>query len=425
MWKKQIQPGEKVPLKLTATERKLVLEDLMCLDQDYEQIIRSTPSGKPVMLTLDELEDFGGFIAAEANHCDDKKKQKKLDAIFEKLQGVQDKYTDAEPTKTPKPQDAKTAQLIADQAVQVAGWTAQALVAAEQLRIKTKPVGRFPLKKDERAVLSLLPIRPLLKSKLLEGEKNFTVAEVGGMTLAVAEHLPEAEPMQQIALLIVVESLMDCLEERITQAATQQAAKGRMKTELTVGMLFQFKITLLDIKPPIWRRIQVQDCTLDKLHEHIQTAMGWTNSHLHQFEIKGQRYGDPELLDEGFDDFGCEDSTTTMVSEVLPKTGKRFAFKYEYDFGDSWEHEVLFEGRPTADPKAKYPLCVEGERACPPEDVGGTWGYETFLAAKDDPDHEEHEMYSEWCPDFDPEAFDAKKATKEMKNGLPDWRQFQ
>ena len=84
--KKQIQPGEKVPLKLTAAERKLVLEDLMCLDEDYEQIIRDTPTGKPVMMTLDDLDDFGGYIAAEANHCDDKKKQKKLDTMFEKIQ---------------------------------------------------------------------------------------------------------------------------------------------------------------------------------------------------------------------------------------------------------------------------------------------------------------------------------------------------
>src|SRR5579871_2773011 len=101
--------------------------------------------------------------------------------------------------------------------------------------------------------------------------------------------------------------------------------------------VYQFKIMLKDSHPPIWRRIQVKDCTLDKLHEHIQTAMGWTNSHLHQFDIKGERYGDPELLDDGFADFECVDSTRTLLCEILPKTNKRFAFKYEYDFGDGWE----------------------------------------------------------------------------------------
>ena len=110
------------------------------------------------------------------------------------------------------------------------------------------------------------------------------------------------------------------------------------------GRLYQFKITLLESQPPIWRRIQVKNCTLDKLHERIQTAMGWTNSHLHQFEIDGERFGDPELLDDGFEDFECVDSTVTKISDIIPKDGKRFRFLYEYDFGDDWEHEVLFEG---------------------------------------------------------------------------------
>ncbi len=188
--------------------------------------------------------------------------------------------------------------------------------------------------------------------------------------------------------------------------------------------IYQLKVVLLDSGPPVWRRLHVSgDARLDWLHAVLQVAMGWTNSHLHQFEIKGQRYGDPELLEDGFDDFECEDSTTTMLSEILPKTGKRFAFKYEYDFGDGWEHEVLFEGNPAVDPKTKYPLCVEGERACPPEDCGGVWGYGGFLEAIRNPKHEEHESILGWVGGrFDPEKFDAKKATRGMKQGLPDWR---
>ncbi len=114
-----------------------------------------------------------------------------------------------------------------------------------------------------------------------------------------------------------------------------------------------------------------------------------------------------------------------MLSEILPKTGKRFSFRYEYDFGDSWEHEVMFEGSPPADPKSKYPLCVEGERACPPEDCGGVWGYADFLEAIRNPKYEEHESMLEWIGGkFDPEKFDPGKATKEMKKGLPDWREM-
>lgn len=186
--------------------------------------------------------------------------------------------------------------------------------------------------------------------------------------------------------------------------------------------LYQFKITLNETKPPIWRRIQVKNCTLDKLHEHIQTAMGWTNSHLHQFEIDKERYGDPELLDDGFADFECIDSTVIKIGDIVPKDGVRFRFQYEYDFGDGWQHAVLFEGCSRAVPGGRYPLCVEGERACPPEDVGGVWGYAEYLEAIADPEHERHEEMLEWIDPLDPDEFDPGNATKMMRRGLPNWR---
>src|SRR5205085_1614856 len=93
------------------------------------------------------------------------------------------------------------------------------------------------------------------------------------------------------------------------------------------------------------------------------------------------------------------------ISDILPKAGKRFRFQYEYDFGDSWDHEVLFEGTVPAEPRVKYPRCLEGERACPPEDCGGVWGYADFVQAIQNPDHEQHEELLEWVGGrFDPEA---------------------
>jgi hypothetical protein len=109
--------------------------------------------------------------------------------------------------------------------------------------------------------------------------------------------------------------------------------------------LYQFKITLLDTRPPVWRRIQVKDGTLDKLHEHVQKAMGWTNSHLHHFRVGERLYGDPLLMQENFEEMGYEDSTRTRLSDILPKSGRWLRFGYDYDFGDGWQHEVLFEGR--------------------------------------------------------------------------------
>ena len=122
-------------------------------------------------------------------------------------------------------------------------------------------------------------------------------------------------------------------------------------------------------------------------------------------------------------DMDYADSTTTTLLAILPESGKRFIFTYEYDFGDGWEHEVVFEGRLRAEPGKRYPLCLEGARACPPEDVGGVWGYLDFLAAISDPKNESHDEMREWIGrKFDPEAFNPTGATRRMKRGLPDWR---
>jgi hypothetical protein len=258
---------------------------------------------------------------------------------------------------------------------------------------------------------------PKLADRLKLDEKNsrtisFTAKELESIREKAEAALPHAsDRILRNSLRHVVNVVTKALEESEEMIPTSDR-------------LYQFKITLVESQPPIWRRIQVKNCTLDKLHEHIQTAMGWTNSHLHQFEIDGKRYGDPELLDDGFEDFECVDSTVTKISEIIPNNGKQFRFLYEYDFGDGWEHEVLFEGCLKAEKGGRYPLCVEGERACPPEDVGGVSGYAEFLKAIADPKHERYDEFVEWAGDFDPEEFDAAKTTKAMRRGLPDWREY-
>lgn len=331
-----------------------------------------------------------------------------------------------EPPQTISFDAAKRAEVLAKNAGQLAEFAAIALVAAESMGIKTKPLEHFTLSPAQREVLLSVPdISKTIKTKLAKEKASFTVAEVASMTMALAEASIDEDPQRQVAILLVAKHLTERLKAGIAavgEAKLSTAKTSKSKAKAGANTVYQFKITLLGSKPSIWRRIQVEDCTLDKLHEHIQTAMGWTNSHLHQFEIFEKRYGDPELLDDGFDDFECIDSTKTRISDITPNAGKRFSFTYEYDFGDGWEHEILFEGSPNKEPGKKYPLCLEGARACPPEDVGGIYGFYDFLEALADPKHEQHDDFMEWGGDFDPKDFDAVETTKAMKKGLPDWR---
>jgi hypothetical protein len=290
--------------------------------------------------------------------------------------------------------------------------------ASARENVVTLPQHSVPLTAAQRKVVA--DLLPELAVRLnLEGKNSrtisFTVNELQTIQQKAQEAIRHAETgMIRNSLRHIIEATTKAIEE--SQGIGSIPASER---------LYQFKITLVESKPPIWRRIQVKNCTLDKFHERIQTAMGWNNSHLHRFEIKGERYGDPENLDDGYDDFDCVDSTITKISEVVPKDGKRIHFLYLYDFGDNWRHEVIFEGCLRAESGQRYPLCVEGERNCPPEDVGGVWGYADFLEALADPSHEEHEEFKQWAGNFNPEEFDAEKLTKLMQRGLPDWKQHE
>jgi hypothetical protein len=320
----------------------------------------------------------------------------------------------------------------AQQAIYFDVFGTQVFEIAQQLRISTKPLESFLLAPAQREVLLSVPKLPnRLRSKLLTGATDFTLAEACRLIQAIAKNLAKENVQQQRALLMVATQLHDRIYEGLLALApppppppTKKPSPGQSKAKPC--RLYQFKITLLRMEPPIWRRIQVPDCTLDKLHEHIQTAMGWTNSHLHEFKIHGERYADPDLLGDDFADFPCHDSRTTLLREILPRTKKHFAFTYEYDFGDSWRHEVVFESQLTSHPQKKYPRCVAGERACPPEDCGGVQGYGNFLVAIRDPQHPEHQAILNWHRGpFDPEKFHALAATRAMQKGLPDWRSWE
>ena len=143
--------------------------------------------------------------------------------------------------------------------------------------------------------------------------------------------------------------------------------------------IYQLKITLLEIDPPIWRRIQVPSTMpLSSLHDAFQVVMGWTDSHLHQYEKDGRYWGDPENNEfEG--DVEIIDERQVPVGKVLLAEGDSMV--YVYDFGDDWRHEVVLEKILPSEATPTKPVCLAGERCCPPEDVGGPHGYQEFLEA--------------------------------------------
>jgi Plasmid pRiA4b ORF-3-like protein len=174
--------------------------------------------------------------------------------------------------------------------------------------------------------------------------------------------------------------------------------------------IYQIKISLSGAKPPIWRTVLVASIiNLETFHEVIQLVMGWTNSHLHQFVANNVFYGIPD------DDFGMEieDETKYKLSHLLKK--EKDTIKYEYDFGDSWEHKILLEKILPFDTKTVLPVCIKGKRACPPEDCGGIWGYEELLEIISDSKHPEHESMLEWLGgSFDPDEFDLEDINDDL-----------
>lgn len=178
--------------------------------------------------------------------------------------------------------------------------------------------------------------------------------------------------------------------------------------------LYLLKIQLLHIEPAIVRRFVVPaDITLDRLHDVIQIVMGWIDSHLHEFAIGNKRY--TEYPESKEDRLTCG---RYRLGDLIKQKGR--TFRYLYDFGDSWEHELVLEDNRYFDPELRMGLiCLDGQRACPPEDVGGAPGYFEFLNALKDPNHEEHESFTEWSGgNFDSELFDPESINWELMKYL-------
>ena len=177
----------------------------------------------------------------------------------------------------------------------------------------------------------------------------------------------------------------------------------------------QLKITLRSVKPRVWRRIAIRSATnLSELAAILEAAMGWLGGHLHAFEGADARYTmpDPEWPDDDLDE------RAFRVRDVLPDVGSKL--RWDYDFGDGWEHDVVVEKIGPGQSDVDVPICLAGRMACPPEDCGGPMGYEALLDALTDPTHPEHDDVREWAPpDFDPTYFDVNETSFALRSARP------
>ena len=178
----------------------------------------------------------------------------------------------------------------------------------------------------------------------------------------------------------------------------------RTKKTAVPPEIYQLKVTLLGTKPPIWRRLLVPaDMTFAQLQQVLHNAMGWEGGHMHEFSAGERRIGwlNPEARVMRMPPL--EDERVVRLCGVLGRVGSKAI--YTYDFGDNWEHSIVLEKRLPVDPNIAYPVCTDGQLACPPEDCGGIPGYYDLVDALSDPSHERHEEMLEWIGEYDTQAF--------------------
>jgi len=198
--------------------------------------------------------------------------------------------------------------------------------------------------------------------------------------------------------------------------ATKRSRVRDSKRRPPADWVHQFLVVLTNTDPLVWRRIQVPESySFWDLHVAIQDAMGWLDCHLHEFRVvldskSGRigRFGIP--VDDFLEQPPVVPDWTVRLSNMVGKG--EMPILYAYDFGDGWNHAVMYEGGAQLQPNVKYPLCVSGARKCPPEDCGGVHGYAEFLEAIRDPKHERHAELLDWIGGvFDPDDFDATTIT--------------
>jgi hypothetical protein len=402
---------EVVMLQLAAPERKVIVSSAHVTDRALVDRIRDAPPRKAISFRFEELEELHvDLIAAEGETRDGKRKRtigQILDKI-EELLDIEDSTDEWEPDLGDEGElfpSIDPGELFHDLLLRQAGDSAEPITC------------RVVLTSEQRERLRHLDAISLDVHRMLSVESpeecafEFNVRQVLGATLAVKEALDScADKDAAKPLLEISERISAGLFAVIVEGAPREVRSRLASLGAPAPVAYQLKITLEGSKPPIWRRVQVADCTLGRLHQILQIAMGWTNSHLHMFEYGNDRFSDPQCeLDAG------EDETQVYLSQLVANgCGK---LRYCYDFGDDWWHTIKIEKTLEPKPGDEYPSCMAGRGACPPEDVGGMWGYYEFLVALRDPKHERHaEVVEWWGPSFNADSFDRDEVNQALRS---------
>jgi len=189
---------------------------------------------------------------------------------------------------------------------------------------------------------------------------------------------------------------------------------------MSAATIARLKITLGDVKPVVLRGVEVPfDIRLDRLHLTIQAAMGWTNSHLYEIRAGGVGWSTPYPDADWAGDF--LDARKARLGDIVEDIGTK-TLKYLYDFGDGWEHTIKIERMIDPEPGILYPRLIEAKGHCPPEDVGGPWGYGELLEAIADPSHERHREFKEWlADDFNPDVVQIDRLSQDVADLAQRW----
>ncbi|MET7706577.1 plasmid pRiA4b ORF-3 family protein [Micromonospora sp. NPDC005413] len=229
-----------------------------------------------------------------------------------------------------------------------------------------------------------------------------------------AQHDARQTTLELLEMMTQIAGQAQQIQTRAGRRTAGPKLPAKRKKSGPAAPIYQLKVSLRGAKPPIWRRLELPaDTSLADLHDIIQVAFGWDDSHLHGFETA---YGDFGVADR---ELGHRADSSVTLEQVAAGVGDRF--RYTYDFGDDWAHEIVVEKVLSRQPIA-YPRCTGGRRAAPPEDCGGVWGYAELVEVLSDPGHPEHGDRLEWlglasAADFQPARFDATEITRALTEG--------